>query len=622
MSLGLNRKWNSLPANLHPRLRLLIERCLEKEPKDRCHDIADARVDIQKVLADPNGVFVQPVAEIIQARPQSKLPWVAAVVLGMIAAGLAVWYVRTPEPPPVTRFAFVLLEDNFRNTARPVVGLSPDGSQLVYNAVGGLYLRSMDELGSRVIAGTEAPLTNPVFSPDGEWLTYSQPGQLLKIAAVGGAPVPLTDVGSNPLGISWDVEETILYGAPEGVMQVSSDGGEPELLVPRLEEGAIGYPQLLPGGSAVLFDTAGGQVGVQSLESEERKILFPGQRPRYVLTGHLIYGLNGVLFAAPFDLDTLAVTGGPVPLVEGVRIPPTQYAVSDSGSLVYVPGVTDVAEDRVLGLVDRNGNVELLNARPNAYRSPRLSPQGDRVVVETDGEDGSHIWVYDVSGTTAIRQFTQVGNNIGPIWTPDGERITFASDRDGPMSIYWQNADGSGVAERITVPDEGIAHRPEAWSPDGRTLSFTAYGSENAARPLGVAPYTMSIWTLSLEGDDEAALFFDQPDSDEWGSEFSPDGRWLLYSSGRGTIRDVFVRTVPGYRRRISDYSGWRHGLGMVARRHGNLLQVFGIETERPLIVQDGRCSDRTRVLVWNRERPSDKRLRDGYCFKGLRHHS
>ena len=161
---------------------------------------------------------------------------------------------------------------------------SSDGSKFVYNATGGLYLRSIDELESRVISGTEGVLDGPTFSPDGEWLGYwsAQDSQLRKIAAVGGSPVSLTETPTRPFGITWDVDDTILYDTAEGIMRVSADGGEPELLLPRLE-GRLGFSQLLPGGNAVLFEIEGEQVGVQSLDSEEARVLFPGESSPFLV---------------------------------------------------------------------------------------------------------------------------------------------------------------------------------------------------------------------------------------------------------------------------------------------------------------------------------------------------
>ncbi len=401
-----------------------MEQCLQKSVAKRFQDIGDVNLQIEKVLADTSGVLVQSVGEVVQSAPPSKLPWLAAIGLAVVIGGATVWVLRPIERHPVSRSEYVLPDGrDFRRTARPVLSFSSDGSQFVYNTSGGVYLRSIDELESRVISGTEDVLDNPSFSPDMEWLAFYSPldRKLKKIATVGGATVTLTDVLVRPSGISWDVDDTILFQAPEGIMRVSAVGGEPELLLPRLEEAFIGNPQLLPGGNAVLFDTSSGQVGVQSLDSGEAKLLFPGGGPRYVSTGHIVYEEAGVLFAVPFDLGTLEVTGGPVPLVDGVGI---HYALSDSGALAYVPDSVENAE-RTLALVDRMGRVERVNIPPKAYLSPRLSPDGATLAVQSVENSGNIIWTYDLTGDRAIQQLTFEGDNHRPTWTPDSQRITF-----------------------------------------------------------------------------------------------------------------------------------------------------------------------------------------------------
>ena len=543
-------EWNGLP-NIHPRLRLLLERCLEKKATDREHDIADARVDIQKVLADPSGVSVEPVAEVGHAAPYSRVPWVAAIALGVVVAGVTSWLVKPIEPGTVSRSEYFLPDGrNFASTDRPILAVSPDGTRFAYITSGGLYLRQVDQFESRVIPGTARPLANPVFSPDGEWLAFwsASDGQLMKIPTVGGTAVSLTEVPDRPIGISWDVDDTILYQTPEGIVRVSADGGEPELLLPDFAEANIGYPQLLPGGNAVLFDTASGQVGVQALDSEEPKMLLPGVHPRYVPTGHIVYAQAGALFAVPFDLGSLEVTGGPVPLVQGVA---DQYALSDSGTLVYLPGDASTSNTRALAFVDRNGLVEPLDVPPKEYLSPRLSPDGQRLAVESIEADGSVIWIYDRSGNTAIRQLTFDGDNQRPIWTPDSSQITFASDRDGTMSLYTMRADGSGVAERLTTAEEGTSHWPGSWAPDGETLVF------NVERD----PTDWDISTLSVGSGETQDLYEAMPGGTTYtgGAALSPDGRWLAYSAGVSTVAfDVYVEPFPltGARQRVSQAEG------------------------------------------------------------------
>jgi serine/threonine-protein kinase len=299
------------------------------------------------------------------------------------------------------------------------------------------------------------------------------------------------------------------------------------------------------------------------LESGERKILWEGgSDARYVPTGHLVYALEDLLLALPFDGDNLEVLGGPVPVIEGVRravVPQStaataNYGFSDRGTLVYVPGSAVGIRRSILALADRSGEVEPLDVPPNNYLTPRLSPDGSRLVVQTTDNEGSDIWVYDLSGDTQIRQLTLGGNNTRPIWTPDGQRVTFSSDRDGKQEIYWQPADGSGVAERLATAEEGKALEVGSWSPNGKTLALMVSGS-------GVVGAT-GVWTLSHDGETTTPEVFADEVGFQIGPTFSPDGRWLAYFSNESVTTQVYVQPFPktGAKHRVTQQGG-RHPL-------------------------------------------------------------
>ena len=580
--------WDTLPTNLHPRLREVVERCLSKKVTTRFQDIGDVRSDIEKVLVDPSGLTVQSATESVQAAPQSKLPWVAAIVLMGIVASIAAWSLKPESVVTVGRFSHVLPEEQqLTRATRPFVVLSPDGSRMVYSANNQLYSRTMGTLESNPIPGTDEDPSVPFFSPDGEWIGYrsGDADQLKKIAVSGGAPVTLSEATDSYGRPHWGNNGNIVWGQAEGLLRVSENGGTPELLI--ASEGVnMGDPQILPGGSSVLFhrgDRTTAEVVVQSLDTEEQKVLFPGVHPTYISTGHILYGLDDVLLAVPFDLDTLEIVGGPVPLVEGVRAGPPQYAVSDSGTLVYVPGGTGAIQDRTLALVDRQGVGRPLELPPNQYSSPRLSPDGQRLAVQTQEESGDDIWIYSLSGETAIRRLTQEGNNTNPIWTPDGERITFASDREGTWGIYSQRADGGSVAELLTMLDANEPS-PDSWSPDGRTLSF----SNSAESGTG-------IWTLSPAGSGEPELFSSEGPVN-FGSSFSPDGQWLAYFSNEDGSANIYVQPFPrtGVKHKITEDGGvfplWSEATDQLFYRRDlaveDVSQLIGID-----VAMDGEFS-------------------------------
>ena len=359
-------------------------------------------------------------------------------------------------------------------------------------------------------------------------------------------------------------DDTIVFDQPRGLMSVSAAGGALELVVEELDGRAVS-PQMLPGGRDMLFTlvprTPGGgqepRVVAENLESGERTVILEVvANARYVSTGHLLYLVGDDLHAVRFDAETMEVSGVGVPVVEGVQpVTPAQFivgapdsglgvnfAVSDDGTLAYVKGRVATDSDRVLALVDRAGGVERLDVPPLPYFSPRLAPDGTSVAVQMIESDGrGAIWLYDLSGVSAIRRLTNDGTNLRPIWTPDSRRVTFASDRDGPLSVYWQAADGSSSAERLTTADEGAIHFPESWSPDGTTLAFAAQVVGFDLRGRGGEP---ELWTLSVTTG-ESGRFPSSPEwSPQWASTFSPDGRHIVHFAAE-EAGQLWVQPVP-----------------------------------------------------------------------------
>ncbi len=533
-------EWKRLPVNLHPRIRFLLERCLEKEPKNRCGSINEARVEIQKVLSDPSGVLAQPAAAVEPRKGlRMILPWVAmTAILCILGAGVAVWKLKPSEPRQIMRFDYELPEGLQLSSNAPLA-VSPDGKQIVFSTNKGLYLRSVDELAAKPIAGTDGPVDQPFFSPNGKSIGYFSIAdrQLKKIAISGGAPVTLCAV-AQPIGAYWNTDDTILYGQfPIGpIMRVSANGGTPEALIKPKGEFLVA-PQVLPDGKSVLY-TAGAsssqmRIMVHSLESGESKELFAGVGARYLRAGHIVYGLpnNSSLFAVPFDVDKLEATGGQVPVVEGV----IEATVSDAGTLAYIPGTASSAggAGRTLVWVNREGREESLGAPLNVYRHPNISPDGKRVAL-TIGGDNPDIWIWDSVRKTLTRLTFDKANDLQSIWTPDGKRIVFASTREGPLqSLYWKAADGTGVIEKIgSMPD--LALLPWCWSGDGKTLIMleTDFGQK------------WDIGMLSMEGDRARKPLLHE-DPVELNPKISPNGEYMAYASAESGQVEVYVRPFP-----------------------------------------------------------------------------
>jgi serine/threonine protein kinase/Tol biopolymer transport system component len=543
-------EWKRLPANLHPRIRLLLERCLEKELKNRYSGIGDARVDIQKVLTDPMGVLAQPItAAVPRSQIRTMLPWLAAI-LGIIIVGVAVWHLRKPEPRQVMRFEYELPEgQQFSTLTSHILDVSPDGKRFVYSTPKGLYLRSVNELTGKFISGTEGPGVWPFFSADGQWIGYLSQGdkKLKKISINGGAPVVLCDVASLAVA-KWNTDNTIIFCPypSSTIMRVSADGGTPETLI-KAKSGVFVSPQILPDNKSVLFtDVLTGKIMVQSLKSGERKELFPGDTARYLPTGHIIYVVENNLFAVPFNPDKLEVEGGQVPVVGGVfKMLPPLYAVSDSGTLVYVPQTMSASPDsvassgRTLVWVDRKGREEPIGAPLNEYRFPNISPDGTRAALTITSQQGDDIWVWDIIRKTLTRLTFEGKSNMPPLWTPDGKRIAFwSNDRaNNGYGVYWKAADGTGQDEPLNSKLDRT-FSPFSWSKDGKIL----VGQESPDNQ------TFDIAIMSMEGDHERKPLLQQ-EYLELQPKISPDGRWIAYASTESGKHEVYVRSFPDVNR-------------------------------------------------------------------------
>ena len=489
----------------------------------------------------------------------------------VILSALTVWSLTRPGVPPVTRFS-IPVDGSLGAALNSRVALSPDGRTLVYQAqqdgVVRLYQRQMSQLEARPVRDTEKAVA-PFFSPDGTSVGFYDISTttLERVSLAGGIATTLTSV-IGFRGAGWGPDGTIVFSSiGSGLWLVAEGGGTPEQIAEAQPGQNYLDPAFVANGNAVLFTVSSfgqaqpSQIAVLSLDSREQRALLEGSSPRLLPTGHLLFNRADGLWAVPFDVRRLDVTGEPVPVLEGIGTGAegiAQYAVSSDGTLVYMEGGGLAEQLRKLALVDRTGAVERFDVPPNRYVAPRLSPDGRSLAVQTDGER-SDIWIYDLPGDTAIRQFTLEGNNVRPLWTPDGDFLTFASDRDGSFSIYRQRADGSGVTERLTTADEGTAHWPDAWSPDGNTLAFTV--EELTGGVFSAPDNARDLWTLSLENPGEPRVLSAVPyPTLELGASFSPDGQWIAYTSGTASTFEfeMYVEPFPttGEKHKISQEQG------------------------------------------------------------------
>jgi Tol biopolymer transport system component len=556
---------SALPSNVNPRLTELLQRCLEKNPRRRWQAVGDLRVDLDAIARSARVPAVPPA---VVPGPSRRALVLGATLLVLATAAFtsgAAWMLLKPPVSAsaalITRFALVLPEgQQLTNYTRHILAFSPDGSKIVYVANSRLYLRSMGDLDARPIAGTETwgGVVEPVFSQDGLSIAFFALSDrtVKKISVNGGAAITLCEAAA-PFGMSWGADGIVFGQGAAGILRVSPTGGQPEVLV-KVKDGEVAHgPQVLANGDVVLFTLATGisedrwdtaRIVAQSIPSGERRVVLSGGGDaRYLPTGHLLYGVGGVVFAVRFDLARLAVIGGAMPVVEGVRraavpgaTPATaQFSVSTTGSLIYLPGPAQTTiSQHVLAEVDRGtGHVVPLKLPTGSYLAPRYAMRnGTRVAFQVDEGKQQTIAIYDLSGTTTVRRLTLTGANRFPIWSADGQRITYQSDREGDLGIFWQRADGTGAVERLTKPELGTGHVPDAWSPDGQTLLFEA-----------VKDGHFSLWTRYSNGKVEP--FGTVQSSLAIDAAFSPDGHWVAYArdapgQGLASAR-VYVEPFP-----------------------------------------------------------------------------
>jgi hypothetical protein len=394
-------------------------------------------------------------------------------------------------------------------------------------------------------------------------------------------------------GADWAADGMIFFGrARGGLSRVSASGGTPQAATTLdVEEGELSHtwPKVLPGSGAVLFTVQVGEVrqhiSVESLATHQRhRLTTRGTYARYAPSGHLVYVLDGSLQASPFDVKRLETTGPPVPVLENVEpnalLWNAQFALSESGSLAYVPGVGPGL--RTLVWVDRQGAVMPLRAPERLYEYPRLAPDGQRLAVGIADKGRRDVWIYDL-GRDVLARLTHDGGSAFPEWSPDGKRVVFGSSRAGQLNLYMQAADGSGEAERLLTSSRG--QYAGSWSPDGRLLSFMEF-----------APGGYAIWVLPLEGERKPRLFL-HDSRGQLGGRISPDGRWLAYISG-----GVYVSSFPSGNGKwqISGVGGeliWARNGRELFYRVGDKMMAVGIERNSSLTMMKPR-------LLFTRSRP------------------
>ncbi len=556
--LSTDPDWPPLDRITPPSIQRLVRRCLQKDLDRRLHDIADARIELDDALDSSKGDGIDevgtPAGDVLPPR-RGVFPWVLVGIMALVALTTVLWSVRRDTRTGDSRLM------RFRVTlpaTAPLslglgssIALSPDGMRVAYVASQGgkpqIYLRTMDQLLARPIAGTENG-RGPFFSWDSRSLGFFSEGKLRTISTMGGAIQTLDD-SPNPRGASWGPDDRIVFSplTVGGLRSVTSDGSTPLPLADLSPEGndkSHRWPQVLPDGKWVMYTAWTGDgfhIEAMSPDTQEKKILIDdGFFARFAPSGHLLFARNETLMAVPFDDRKLESLGPPVTVLESIETDTKSgaafYSFSDDGTLVFVSGESgSVAPEGTTTLlrVDRQGKAYPLTEARRGVNLPRLSPDGNRLLVTIqEPEKSSDVWVFDRERETMTRISFQ-GFSGSAIWSPDGSRVTFASNRGESFDLYWKPADGSVQAEPLLTRPE--PQFPSSWSPDGRFLAYVELHNTSL----------FDIWILPMEGDREPRPFVNT-EYNEGGAVFSPDGNWLAYVSDESGQEEVYVRAFPG----------------------------------------------------------------------------
>ena len=546
-ALTLHRK--SIP----PHVEGAVFQALEKLPADRFATAAEFAAALEGRLATRAARRAQPAAP-------GGLRWrsvaLGAGVAAIGFAALAVWALRRSPAAPITRVSIAFpAAERLRTTSTRRFAIAPDGSRIVYvgpDTVGTqLWVRELNALAARPLPGTSNALA-PFFSPDGNSVAFftGSPGDLKVVPVAGGPALTVVRDSANPFGGDWGEDGRLYFDNQDSrIARVPSSGGAVETV--SILDSAAGHtehdwPELLPGGKAALVQiwrTSIGdtEIGVLDLETGRVTPVIQGAYGRYLPTGHILYAtFNGALLAVPFDVRRRAVTGAATAITEGVQVDPysgsAQFAVSRSGTLLYMPGGGTGSEQVVL--LDRSGRMSPVDSvwRGN-FGTLALSPDGTRLAITVTSSDGEQIWVKQLPSGPLSRLTFGGSANVRPVWTPDGRRIAFVSNRaGGRRNVFVQRFDGSAEAESLFAHSRQVDE--VAWTGDGRTVAVRIGSGGSRTRDI----------MAMTPGSDTGPRPLVSGAFDEFAADIAPGGRWFAYVSNESGRNEVYVRQLddPG----------------------------------------------------------------------------
>ncbi len=521
---------SALPAETPARLRALIARCLERDPKRRLRDIGEARLMLESAtLADPVPASAPAVA------PRSRsLAWVGITVAAAAITGVIVWQARAPQPQPEERLVMLPPTD-----APPqAVSISPDASRVAILADDKVWLRKFSEFTATEVAGSEGAKT-VFWSPDGTHLGFQSRAQLWRVSVSGGAPIAIGPVAQDFTGaggVTWRASGNIGFNTGTStLMEMPSSGGEPSRALFTLDpthEVDVHDASALPGDKGVLMvlHSTTGTRTIEVFDGTERKTVFTNSgtgrisRPVYAPSGHILFDMSGGVWAVPFSLASLATTGDPVLVADGARWP----SVSSDGTIVMLSGTASTAVRPMW--VDESGKVGAAITGQRSV-SPRISPDGRSVAATVGFGADSDIWVFDLARGSERRLTFEPGEDAFPTWSPDGKFIMYRCAE----AMCARPADGSGARVELLAWSSGVA----VVAPDGRRLLLQGPRTEAS----GLSYVDMGPMGLTAPITAKPTQFISARVPGVF--DLSPDGRFVAYESKDGGSDAVFVTQFP-----------------------------------------------------------------------------
>jgi Tol biopolymer transport system component len=621
--------WSALPAQTPPGVRELLRRCLQKDPKQRLHDIADARIEIEEALgAGRSGAAI---AIPVERRPRGRLAWgVGGALLGVLITAAALLS-RPPKPAPAAssvRAVLPLPPGDRIGVGFPSLTVSPDGQTIVFLGIhqgsGALYRRTLSGAEAELIRGTEGGYL-PFFSPNGQWIGFFTRHELRKVPLSGGTAVRLSWVPPIPGGGSWGEDGRIVINRKfNGSLDtIPESGGLLEPLT-RLDaergERAHLFPQILPGGRGILFTVRRGRdfteveasdiVVRDSSTGKWTRVLEGASFARYG-GGRLVFVRGGSVFWVPFDIARLSVTGPAVALPDGITVDGEEnfghFDISSEGTLVFLEGLPRPPITTAVLTLDRSGKEAALPLPPGNYVVARFSPDGKRIALSRFAGIRGSIVTYERARNILSTLTPEPGSYFVSVWSPDSRRIAFTRFAEDMPVLSVKNADGSGEIERLTEPIQD-AQFPNAWSPDGKTILYTVAYTADRGPKRKLA--STDLWLVTSGDPRSARLWFESPFR-ETGGAFSPDGRWIAYVSDESGVQEVYVRPHPGPGASVKISNGFaieplwsRDGRELFYRAGARAERVMAVEvrTASELSISPPRLLFTSELAVGGRE--------------------